>query len=687
MLIPEPKQITIFELETIQFSSIYIAPTDIIDDAKDILKRKLWDVEGLSIGDELRITVEEFFEFPAEAPKDLFLKQGYALVVSKNGVLLQCDTKQGFVNGISTLKQLMKKNENGYQIQCCKIVDWPLVEKRSISNCLTWYSGYGRIGFDMQLFGYNEWLEFLNVCSDLKINQFNLCIYGFWPFEMPKYPESEFRNVQIKAYNPESDSFITTTFTHPNLVEEFLSRLIEDAHALCIEIYAYMGLNSYSGGYPCLNKEQRMVLPSNSPYINDFDRMCFSKPENIEYYKECVKSVVNLGFDGIDFEESEEGAWFCGCDECKKNFLSGGKSPSEAMYKASFSLFNEIYEIVRSINPNCAIGIRAFRQQPLIKSEQEMKLIKDAVPNDVVFFWAPGLYVPDSEYTKWIQAFGKQRIVGRDTESNGISACFGRLIRTFRSNGLRCETEPLQQYIEEDVRQHMQSAKLSVMGTNGFMFEWYGFFLHLMVHANYPWGGTSEPQEFFEQCCEHLYGNDGKDVLFAIQNMLTIHESQLNIFPQFLPFAAHKVEEQDIETIKQAEKTTLEIVEKLSSIYEKISGSCALKSEIAHIRKLVCANKRNLIIYKMALVDLELLQTEDRQKRRELLIQLRQLNDQNFDIVKNNFYDIAPMETTGIKSCMIPYHELKRVIDNELYPDQKDEEMIYLGVEAIGWMY
>ena len=34
-------------------------------------------------------------------------------------------------------------------------------------------------------------------------------------------------------------------------------------------------------------------------------------------------------------------------------------------------------------------------------------------------------------------AFGPERIVGRDTESNGISACFGRLIRTFLPSILR----------------------------------------------------------------------------------------------------------------------------------------------------------------------------------------------------------------------------------------------------------
>jgi hypothetical protein len=43
---------------------------------------------------------------------------------------------------------------------------------------------------------------------------------------------------------------------------------------------------------------------------------------------------------------------------------------------------------------------------------------------------------------------------------------------------------------------------------------------------------------------------------------------------------------------------------------------------------------------------------------------------------------------TGIKSCMYPYHELKRVIDNALGRNTPpDGRMVYLGVEALGWLW
>lgn len=685
MLIPEPKKMVTYEGQTRTFQGLYFTG-EVGYDAKELLQRKLWDIPELWGKKDFPIKVMPLTAAAPEAAERLFRQQGYRLLMNPEEVVLQCETKEGLANGLSTLKQLLVRETEGFSFQLCEITDWPFIEKRSISNCLTWYSGYGRIGFDMQLFGYEEWLEYLNVCSDLKINQFNLCIYGYWPFTMPGYPESEFRDVRVQLYNAETDSSLSTTFTHPNLVEEFLSKLIKDAHALGVKMYAYMGLNSYSGGYPSVHREKRMVLPKGSSYINDFDRMCFSKPENMQYMKECIRRVVQLGFDGIDFEESEEASWFCDCDECRKKYLGNGQTPSEAMFQASFTLFREVYDLIKEENPDCVVGIRAFRQNPLIKSEEDMERMKQAIPEDVVFFWSPGLYVPKSEFLKWIHAFGPERIVGRDTESNGIAACFGRLIRTFRSNGLRCESEPLQQYIEEDVRQHIESAELGVAGTNGFMFEWYGFFLHLMVHANYPWGGKMDPEEFYEECCRKLYGEDGNTVLFALKRMLTIHESQLNLFPQYLPFAAHKVESQDIPRIEVAMKDTEKIIEELTALLEKLEERNMRRSDIRHIQKLLCANRRNAVIYEMALTDLSLAAAEDPEERISLLKKLKQLNEKNFDIVKHHYFDVYPMTTTGIKSCMIPYHELKRVIQNELYPECLDEEMIYLGVEALGWL-
>ena len=132
-----------------------------------------------------------------------------------------------------------------------------------------------------------------------------------------------------------------------------------------------------------------------------------------------------------------------------------------------------------------------------MRSEDLIRSMVESVPEDVVLFWAPGQYVEDSEFDKWIAAFGRHRIRARDTEAIGFAAGLGRLIRPFRFNGLRTEEESITQYVEEDIRQHRGSAARRVAGINGYQFEWYGFFMAFFAHAYYSWGGDREPEDFY----------------------------------------------------------------------------------------------------------------------------------------------------------------------------------------------
>ena len=51
------------------------------------------------------------------------------------------------------------------------------------------------------------------------------------------------------------------------------------------------------------------------------------------------------------------------------------------------------------------------------------------------------------------------------------------------------------------------------------------------------------------------------------------------------------------------------------------------------------------------------------------------------------FFDINPVEETGVKSCMYPYHEIKRLIYNIRHPEEKDDGIICSGIEALGWLW
>ena len=697
-MLPEAKVYKKGEGRTKAFSGVWIEVEKAefsLPDIKALFEIKLWNYPDIFVSQSnhhqdscLKVVIKQGLDDPTVENTVLFQKQGYRIEIKENHAEIIFGQKAGLVNGLSTLKQLFKKDENKYYLQEVFILDWPTIEQRSLSNTFGWYAGYGRLGFDMQLWGYDEWIEYLNICSDFKINQFNMCMYGYWPFEFEEYPETVLKNYKMKVWNQECKNWIMVEYSHPNLADAFLSKLIEYGHKLGITFFAYVGLNSYNGGYSSIHKDKRMQLPKGSKYINDFDRLCLSDEDSIQYLKQSFKRIVQLGFDGIDFEESEEAFWYCDCSKCQDNFLKSTNSPEEAKHIANSKLLQTLYDVIRAENPNCQIGIRAWRQPPLEKPYNTLKEMVRSVPADVGLFWAPGLYVPDDEFEKWANAFGKERIWARDTESNAVSSCFGRLIRIFRSNGLRCEEESNDQFLEEDIRQHIGSAKLGVKGTNGYMFEWYGFFIHLFAHAYYSWGAVMEAEDFYLYALKAVFGNElADDILYVLKNMFTIHESQLNIFPTEFPFARNKVEKSDLPRIELAIKDWPNIMEKLESIKTIIMADEQLKVYEPHFNKLMVANQRNRVIYALAKASVYYDQAKTMEEAIKYLKEMVVLNEKDFDIIKNNYFDVNPVSETGTKSCMFPYHELKRVINNKLHLELRDDEPIYLGVEALGWLW
>jgi len=206
-------------------------------------------------------------------------------------------------------------------------------------------------------------------------------------------------------------------------------------------------------------------------------------PDTIEYLKKSVQKIAELGIDGIVFEESEEAFWFCNCEKCKERFLNTSSSPAEAKHKANYWLLDILYKEIKSVNSNCDIGLRAWREPPLEKNINYLKKCNESIPKDVSLYWAPGLYVEEEEFEKWVNVFGKDRICARDTEANAVYSTGGRLIRIFRNNILRPDGETNQQHIENDIRQHKGSTRLKVKGINGYLFEFYGFFMHFFSQA------------------------------------------------------------------------------------------------------------------------------------------------------------------------------------------------------------
>jgi len=697
-LLPEPKYLRDDNGFSKRFSKVCLqsnVENIDLDMLHEITKLRFWNYKDIEInkGDcqtEESITLRINADLGGISTENeaLFKLQGYHLLIEEDELTLKYENKAGFINGITSIKQLLILDNHTYKLPLCEITDWPSIPVRAIAPTFSWYAGYGRIGFDSQLWGFDEWVEYLNIALDNKINQFNMLMYGYWPIVLEEYPETVFRNVPVEIWNAENRRWLKIRYTHPNLEEPFLEKFIDLAHKLEVNVFAYVGLNSYNGAYSIAHPEARMKPPETGKFLNDFDSLCLSKPGNAEYIVDCMVRIAELGFDGYSLEESEEGFWFCECDQCEERWHATTETPGEAKHKANLWLLNKIYQAVREVNPNTVVGIRAFRQPPLEKSPEFLRETVASMPDDICLFWAPGLYVSETEFEKWCHAFGKHRIWARDTESNAITSTMGRLYRTFESNVIRYDDEPNVQVIERDIEQHMGSVKMGVEGINGFMFEWYGLPLHLFAHGNYGWGSMMDIEEFFQRACELNFGLElGEKVLYVMKNMITIHESQIPLYTTPFPFQKNKMTNEDIPTITAAKKNHPHLLEMIEDIRNEIYENKKLRHWLPHVDKWHNAERRNDVIYHMMLAGLRYENETDPVKKDAILDEILELNEQDFAIAKEMFFDINPVSQTGVKSCMFPYHEMKRLIHNIRHPEDPDDDIICSGIEALGWLW
>jgi hypothetical protein len=89
----------------------------------------------------------------------------------------------------------------------------------------------------------------------------------------------------------------------------------------------------------------------------------------------------------------------------------------------------------------------------------------------------------------------------------------------------------------------------------------------------------------------------------------------------------------------------------------------------------------------MVLASLEYEKATTAEEKERLLDEILYYNEKDFDLVKDMFFDINPVSESGVKSCMYPYHEIKRIIHNIQHPENPDNEIICSGIEALGWLW
>ena len=195
-LLPEPKLLQEKEGSTKIFNSFCLCTPEGADpeELRELAALRFWNRKDISFAvgrDEeekaLKLKLEPSLEGIDTPKPDLFKEQGYDLTIEPDCITLRYESSTGYVYALTSVKLLLEKAEGGYTLPLLHITDYPSLPVRAIAQTFSWYAGYGRFGFDSQLWGYDEWEEYLNICLDNKINQFNLVMYGYWPFEFEEY--------------------------------------------------------------------------------------------------------------------------------------------------------------------------------------------------------------------------------------------------------------------------------------------------------------------------------------------------------------------------------------------------------------------------------------------------------------------------------------------------------------------
>jgi len=140
------------------------------------------------------------------------------------------------------------------------------------------FNGNINFGFGTQLWSEEQWRWFIDWCLLHKINGFDLCIYGYWPFKFPGYPEITLANIPVKTYDPQTEKTSIVRTTHPDMEREFLPALIGYAQTRGIRVNARIGLNTFNGGYAREHSEARQ---------------CFSGPQGVIYWISAIMQPAN----------------------------------------------------------------------------------------------------------------------------------------------------------------------------------------------------------------------------------------------------------------------------------------------------------------------------------------------------------------------------------------------------------
>lgn len=187
--------------------------------------------------------------------------------------------------------------------------------------------------------------------------------------------------------------------------------------------------------------------------------------------------------------------------------------------------------------------------------------------------------------------------------------------------------------------------------------------------------------------CDRVGDNLGPRVLAVLRGIVTIHESQIPLYTTPFPFQSNVMTDDDIPEIQRAIAAHDDLLAEIRAIRLHLRSQPKLATWGRHFDRIENAQRRNRVIYDLVLAALDYERAKTQKERDASLDEILRHNEQDFAIAKEMFFDLKPVDFTGVRSCMMPYHELKRLVFNIRNPLNPDVDLICSGIEALGWLW
>ncbi len=426
-------------------------------------------------------------------------EEAYVLRLDASGATLVGKNTQGLLWAAQTLVQIAKSVDE--RAPALAIRDWPTLEWRCLSPTMTWYSGWNRLeGYDLCNWTLDEWKWLVDWSVEQKINCWAMCLYGFWPFTLDGFEES-ILDVESFYFDPATGEKTPYQFVHRNIKREFLPELLAYAEERGVKVYAYIGKNSFNGGYIIRHPEANAGGAAEAlPF----------EPGVAEYWDAFIGRLLECGFDGFVFEDPEAYHVPNGNLGCWETFWKpwaeeyGYSSPAETdANKPPLGVHVEYYTwLFRQFDESIQRHAKRLGREPelyLISHFLLSRILGEAGSEEKAREWLKLVDEKQGHPVKYIVAEGTEprfvELLGQDRVASlggrgGSCLCAWRRMTGVNSNAVG---GPMGASVDWERDCQRRVARAGGFGAMAYTFEWRSNEIYGYIGAQHLWNPIGVP--------------------------------------------------------------------------------------------------------------------------------------------------------------------------------------------------